>query len=416
MKGEPDVLVIGGGAVGICSAYYLAEQGLQVLVVEKGEIASGCSGANAGLIVPSYIIPLAKPGALSQGLKWMFKPGSPFYIKPRFDPFLFYWLWQFRKACKPQQMHHGLRILFDLNYASLELFDNLIKGESLICNYKKDGWLIIYKTERGLQEALEEACLLQSCDIKLNILDVDKTLEMEPALCPEITGGIFFPEDAHLDPAKFVKSLAERLQNRGVSIQVHTEVLEFETSRSCITTVQTTHGHFQPKQIVIAAGAWSPKLVQQFDLRLPVQPAKGYSISIKRPEACPGLPLYLSEANVAVTPLEDTLRFGGTMEFTGIDFNINSRRLDAIIRAAEDYLGQIENLDIIETWCGLRPCTHDGLPIIGRFPGYKNLIIATGHNMLGITQAPITGKLVSQLVCDQVPDVNLRPLAVTRFR
>ena len=416
MKSDMDVLVIGGGAIGICSAYYLAQQWLRVSVVEKGEIASGCSGANAGLIVPSHCLPLASPGVLRQGLKSMLKPESPFYIKPRFDPSLFYWLWQFRKACKLQQMYKGIQVLHDLNYASLELFDHLIEGESLSCNYKKDGWLLTYKTENCFQEALEEARLLQSYDIDLKILNVNETLDMEPTVNKEISGGIYFPEDAHLEPAKFVRALAERLRERGVTIHAQTEVVEFETSYDRISTVRTNRGDFQPEQVILAAGGWSPGVVQGLGLRLPVQPAKGYSISIKRPESCPHIPLYFSEAKVAVTPLEDALRFAGTLELVGMDFNVNPRRVKVIMHAAKDYMREIKNLDIFETKCGLRPCTSDGLPIIDRFPGYKNLIVATGHGMLGITLAPITGKLISQLTCEQAPDIDMTPLRVTRFK
>lgn len=415
MKKEMDVLVIGGGAIGVCSAYYLTEKGLRVSVVEQGEIASGCSGANAGLIVPSYVIPLASPYALRRGLRWILKPESPFYVKPRFDLALFRWLRQFRKSSKFPKMLHGIQVLRDLNYASMELFDRLIKGESLTCNYRKDGWLMVYKTRQGFKEALEETNLMEDHNIDFKILSVDETLKMEPTLQAEISGGIFFPEDSHLDPEKFVRALAARLQEWGVNIITKTEVLEFETSNGNIKTARTTRGDLQPKQIVLAAGAWSPGILKNLGLRLPLQAAKGYSISIIRPEACPITPLYLSEANVAVTPLENSLRFGGTMELTGMDFEINFGRVDTIMRAARDYLGQVENLDVGKIKCGLRPCTPDGLPIIDRSPGYKNLIIATGHGMLGITQAPITGRLISQLACEQTPEVDLTPLRLNRF-
>jgi len=416
MKDDLDVIVIGGGIIGVCSAYYLAEQGLRVTIVEQGEIASGCSGGNAGLIVPSHCIPFAAPGVLGQGLKWMLKPESPFYIKPRLNSALFSWLWKFGRACKLEQMQQGLQVLYDLNFASSKLYEHLIEGESLSCSYRQDGWLMIYKTEQAFLEAQEEAHLLQSYNIEVKILNADETLEMESTLSPEIAGGIFFPEDANLEPAKFVKALAERLRKLGVTVLTQAEVLKFETLNRRITNVRTTRGDFQPKKVVLAAGAWTAGLLQSLGLRIPLQPAKGYSISIKKPELCPGIPLYLCEAKVAVTPLEDILRFAGTLELTGMDFRINLRRVDTIMSAVENYLGQIENLEIIEIWRGLRPCTPDGLPIIDRFPGYSNLIIATGHCMLGITLAPITGKLVSQLVCEQTPDVNLTPLSLNRFR
>jgi len=416
MNSGPDVLVIGAGAIGICSAYYLAEQGLQVTVVEQKEVASGCSGANAGLIVPSHSIPLAAPGVLCQGLKWMLKPESPFYIKPRFDPVLFSWLRKFRKASNSQQMMDGLRILRDLNYASLELFDHLISDESLSCNYRKDGWLLAYKTAKGFKKALEDAPLLEAHDIELKILSADETLEMEPMFRPEISGGIFFPEDAYLDPEKFIRALAGRLRERRTTIFEQTKMLELETLNNTIKVVRTTRGDFKPKHMVLAAGAWSPGLVQNLGFNLPVQPAKGYSVSVKKPEICPAIPLYLSEAKVAVTPLEDILRFAGTMELSRMDFGINRGRVDAIMRAAKDYLEEIEELEIIDIWYGFRPCTPDGLPIIDRVPDYDNLIIATGHCMLGVSLAPITGKLISQLVSGQTPDVDLKLLKATRFR
>lgn len=416
MNNSPDVLVIGAGAIGICSAYYLAGQGLRVSIVEQKEIASGCSGANAGLIVPSHSIPLAAPGVLCQGLKWILKPESPFYIKPRFDPVLFSWLRKFQKASKSRQMLCGLRVLRDLNYASLELFDDLISGESLSCNYRKDGWLLAYKTAKSFEKALEEARLLEAHDIKLEILSADEALEMEPMLRTEISGGIFFPEDAHLNPERFVMALAERLQGRRVTIHVQTKVFELETLNNIIRVVRTTRGDFRPRQVVLAAGAWSPELMQNLGLNLPVQPAKGYSISVKKPRICPAIPLYLSEAKVAVAPLEDILRFAGTMELSGMDFGINRGRVDAIMNAAKDYLREIEDLDIIDVGYGFRPCTPDGLPIIDRVTDYDNLFLATGHCMLGVSLAPITGKLISQLVCEQTPEVDLKLLRTARFR
>jgi len=416
MNHDADVLIIGCGAIGVCSAYYLAKQGLRVSIVEKGEVASGCSRANAGLIVPSHSIPMAAPGVLSQALKWMLKPASPFYIKPRFDAALFSWLWQFRKSSALKRMHEGLRVLRDLNYASLELFDRLIREESLEYNYQKKGWLMVYMTEQGFKQSLKEAEILHSSDIELEILNVEETLEMEPTLRPEICGGVFFPGDAHLDPANFIQALAERLEELGVNIQTETELLEFKTSGGSITAVRTNRGDFRAKQFLLTSGAWTSALVKKLGLRLPVQPAKGYSISAKRPDTCPERPLYLSEAKVAVTPLEDVLRFAGTLELTGMDFSINPRRMKAIIEAAKVYLRQIEDLGIVKTWCGLRPCTPDGLPIIDFIPGYKNMIVATGHGMLGITLAPITGKLISQLICEQIPDLSLNPFRLTRFR
>ena len=415
MKGDADVLVIGGGVIGVCSAYYLAERGFSVSLLEQGEIASGCSGANAGLIVPSFSIPLAAPGTLRSWLRWVLKPRSPFSVKLHFNPALFHWLRQFQKACTSKKMLQGLRVLRDLNYASSKLFEQMISCESLECNYRKEGWLMAYMTEKGIQKATQEARLLQDHNVEVKILSGDETLEMEPSLQTSLSGGLFFPEDAHLDPAKFVQTLAECLRERGVDIHLQTEVLDFEGSKGKITAVRTDRNDFRSQYVVLAAGAWSPKLARSLGYKPPVQPAKGYSISVKKPEVCPRTPLYLSEAKVALTPLEENLRLAGTMELVGLDLRVNSRRIETIIRQAEECLKPAESLEIIETRCGLRPCSPDGLPIIDRCPGYDNLFIAAGHGMLGITLAPLTGKLVSQLVGNQTPDINLASLSASRF-
>ncbi|MFC2170225.1 NAD(P)/FAD-dependent oxidoreductase [Acidobacteriota bacterium] len=415
MKNNLDVLVIGGGAIGICSAHYLSEQGLRITVLEQSDVASGCSEGNGGLIVPSACIPMAEPGVFRHALKWMLNPGSPFYIKPRFDPTLFYWLRRFRTACKTKNMHKGLRALSDLNSAGLGLFDQLISQESLACHYRKDGWLRVYRSDKGYREALEKTHLLESHGVKLKALNLNETLEMAPQLKPGISGGIFFPDDAHLDPARFIKELAKRLIERGVDIQTHAEVLKFETSGSLVSRVQSTHGDFYPNQVVLATGAWTSRLVRNLGVNLPVQPAKGYSISIKKPEESPDIPLYLNEAKVVVTPLEKVLRLAGTLELSGMDFKINLCRVDAIMQASKKYLRLDHGLDIVETWRGLRPCSPDGLPIIDYAPGYKNLILATGHGMLGMTLAPGTGRLVSQIICEQSPEVNLTPFSSNRF-
>lgn len=416
MKEESDILVIGGGAVGACTAYYLAKSGLHVILVEKGELASGCSGANAGLIVPSHSIPMANPGTRSQALKGIFHPKSPFRIKVRPDPALLQWLWQFHRFCSPQKIHEGLRALHDLNYASLELFKLLIKDESLDCYFQQRGWLLVYRKEKAFRKALEETNLLQSHGIKAEILDTRETLDFCPFLLPEISGSVFFPEDAHLDPARFILALAERLRDLGVIIYSQTEVVGFETSNNRLTVVRTSRGDFNPEMVVLAAGAWSSGLGQKIGLKLPLQPAKGYVVSARRPSNFPPSPLYLTEAKVAVTPFEDSLRFAGSLEFVGMNLQIKHQGVARILESSQDYIKQTRSLEILKISSGLRPCTSDGLPIISCHPEFRNFIVATGHGMLGITLAAVTGKLVGQLICDETPDIDLTPFRLSRFR
>jgi D-amino-acid dehydrogenase len=345
----------------------------------------------------------------------MLKPASPFYIRPRIDFQLFQWLWQFARSCKEKRMLERLPVLRELNYISLELYDNLIQEEKLDCDYGKRGWLLAYKTEKGYQGALEDVALLKKYGVATETLDGQETLALEPTLKPEMAGGIFHPYDAHLDPKKFVTALAQRCQERGGSIQTGTKADGFEISNGQVTGVKTTQGLIKPKQIVLAVGAWSKQTAQLLGGKLPVQPAKGYSITIPHPSPCPQVPLYLSEAKVAVTPLKDALRLGGTLELTGMTLAINRGRISAIRKAAEDYMVSMETKGEPKIWSGLRPCSPDGLPLIGRLKPFRNLLVATGHAMLGIHLAPVTGKLIAQVACAQKPDVDLTPCRVDRF-
>lgn len=415
MESNPDVLVIGGGAVGVCCAYYLAQKNLNISLIEQEGIASGCSEANAGLLVPSHSIPLASPGAIRMGLKSVLKPASPFYIKPRLDFQLYRWLWQFAGFCREKRMLEGLAVLKELNYASMKLYGSLILDEKLECDFSRNGWLSVYKTEKSYQSALEEAALLQKYGVTIETLDTQETLAREPTLKPDMVGSVFYPEDAHLDPKKFVTALAERCQERGVAIRTETKADGFEISNGQVTGVNTVKGLMRPGQIVLAAGAWSRQTAQLLGCKLPVQPAKGYSITIPHPSPCPKGPLYLSEAKVAVTPFKDALRFGGTLEISNMSRAINRRRVSAILKAAEDYMQPIEARGTPKTWSGLRPCSPDGLPLIGRLKPFRNLLVATGHAMLGMHLAPVTGKLIAEVACAQKPDVDLTPFRADRF-
>ena len=415
MKDHTDILIIGGGVIGVCSAYYLAQQGRQVTLIDKGEVGAACSYGNAGLIVPSHSIPLAAPGVLTQGLKWMLDPESPFFIKWRFDRELLAWLWRFQAACKEGPMRQAIPVLLDLNLMSAKLFNELVTQEDLACDYEQKGLLMVYKSHHGFEEGMAEGQLLQEYGLSSKVLDGTQLHEMEPALRSDLAGALYYPSDAHLNPARFVLSLAKRVQEQGVTIHTGTEVLGFENSSKRITTVKTTHGDFQADQVVLAAGSWSPHVVRDLKINLPIQPAKGYSVTVKQPNSGPRIPMLLGEAYVAVTPMGSLLRFGGTLELAGLNLSINQRRVDALLRARRDYLTLADNLELIEIWRGLRPCTPDGLPIIGRSASYQNLIVATGHAMLGLSLGPVTGKLVSQVACEEPPAVNLEALRIKRF-
>ena len=415
MVEKRDVLVIGGGVIGVCIAYYLVQKGREVTILEQGEIGSGSSFGNTGLIVPGHSIPLAHPGALGQGLKWLLRSDSPFYVKPRFDWELINWLWKFVKASNVVSMREGIRILSELGYASLELLESLVADEGLDCDYHQKGWLMAYRTAKGMEAAIEETQLLGEFGVESAVLSRDEMTTMEPALRPDLAGGVYLPNEAHLNPARFVEALAVMAAEKGVKSILAAQVQGLESGNGKVRRVWTTKDEFEPQQVVVAAGAWSPELVKELGIKLPVQAAKGYSVTLPNGVNNPKIALYFGEAMVAATPLDEGLRLAGTLEMTGMDFEINRRRVTGILRSAGEYIELPKDAEQVEPWRGLRPCTPDGLPIMSRAPKHKNLYLATGHCMLGMTLGPITGKLMAQLMCGQQPEIGLEPFNMARF-
>jgi len=413
---KADVVIIGGGIIGVCTAYYLRRSGGQVVLVEKDDLGAGCSDANAGLIVPGHSMPLATPGIIAKGIRWLLHPESPFYIKLRLDLDLFFWLWQFRRACELQRMLKSMAYLCELNAASRTLFEEMA-GEGLDFFFEKKGLLIVCRTKSGLEGAMEEARQKEKLNLPVIVLNKEKVLEMEPLLRPEVAGGLYFPQDAHIDSLQFVRAVAKRAEDDGVRIMTRTEVITWEKENGHIKKISTTAGEIEADQFVLAAGAWSPSLIKELGLKLLVQPAKGYSLTYLKPEPCPSHPLILAETKVAVTPLAEHLRFGGTLELAGLDGRINQRRVEAIKKAISRYLHGLnpQNLELVKLWRGLRPCSPDGLPFLGRTRKYNNLIVACGHAMQGVSLAPITGKLVAQILAGEKPSIDISPLAVDRY-
>jgi len=417
MDRKTEALVIGGGAIGICCAYYLNQSGKKVSVIEKGGICSGSSHGNAGLIVPSHSIPLAAPGVIAQGIKWMFDPESPFYIKMRFDRRFLSWLWQFFRSCSQTNVVRGLPVLSALNAASLKLFDGLAALENVQFNYEKKGVVQIFSSRRELDKGVEEARRLREYGIASQVLGDGELAPYCRHWRNAGVGGIYFPQDAQLIPDRFVHQLAGHVENNGIDLLTSAEVIGFDISGRRVNAVKTTRGDIKPQEVILAGGAWSGNLARELNIKLPLEPAKGYSVTYKRPPSCPDIPFILAEAKVVLTPMAEMLRLAGTLELAGFDMSINNRRLQAVRNAVSDYFPDFKpkNLELIEIWRGLRPCSPDGLPYLGRSRRYDNLIIATGHGMKGISLAPITGKLVAQLAAGEQPQIDLAAMSVDRF-
>jgi D-amino-acid dehydrogenase len=345
----------------------------------------------------------------------MFDPDSPFYIKPRFSPALFSWLWKFRAACAEERARRAMPLLRDLHGASLALFAEIASLDGLSFGFTREGLLLLYRTDQAFQEGLKESALLREIGLPSQALTPAEVAVRVPGARPGLAGGIHFPGDAHLDPLAFVRGLAAHVQSRGVRIHTRTGVVGFETSGRRVTKVRTDQGDFAADQIVLATGSWSPAIARDLGIRIPVQPAKGYSITMKRPENASRVPLLLIEAKVGVTPLGDRMRLAGTLELAGFDLSVNERRVEAIRRGAGMFLEGLEAGGPGEVWRGLRPCTPDGLPIVGRPDALDNLVLATGHAMIGVSLGPVTGSLVARIVCGEATDIDLAPLRPGRF-
>ncbi len=415
MAQQADVLVIGGGVVGICTAHFLQQQGRDVTVVEKDEVCAGSSYGNAGLIVPSHSVPLAEPGVIGQGLRWMLDPDSPFYIKWRWDRDLIAWLWQFRKASTMRRVRQAMPLLRDMHLESFRLYQGL--AEELDFAFGHEGRLLLCKTEQGLEHVRAEAELMREVGLEVEMVDVEGIRRLESNVDFDCIGGAFYTQDAHLDPARFVRGLAARCVERGLDLREQTEVLGFYKEGGKIKIVETTRGGFEARDVVLCSGSWTPGLVGDLGLALPVQPAKGYSITTHKPDACPQIPFMLVEAKVGATPMGEKLRFAGTLELAGMDLSINRRRVAAIMNAVPQYVPAWAPgvLELIEVWRGLRPCTPDGLPFLGRAAAYENLTVAAGHAMIGISLGPVTGAITARLVQGEDPGFDLGLCDVDRF-
>lgn len=412
--GKVDVLIIGGGIVGVCAAYYLQQNGRQVTLLERVEIGAGSSSGNAGQLVPSHIIPLAAPGVVSQALRWLLRTDTPFAIRtfPDFD--LLIWLLRFALASREGPLHRAIPTLHALGEASARLTAELIAAEQLECHYQQDGMLMLYRTPEAFAAGTAEAHLFQEHGIPLTILEGSSVTALEPLARPDLCGGIHFSGDASLNPALYLQQLSERVQTKGAMLHTNTAVLGFQTTDKRITQVKTNHGIFQPDQVVLAAGVWSRPLAKQLRLNLPVQPARGYSLTLQHPAAGPRRALQFAERRMAVTPMGSLLRCTGRLELSGINSTVDPRQIVSLQEALRDYLQGPFAPTPLEMWAGLRPATPDGLPIIGRAPGLENLIVATGHGMLGVSLAAVTGQLVAEMVCGRPTAIDVTPLRVGR--
>lgn len=396
------VIVIGGGIIGLCSAYYLSKEGCEVTVIDQSTMDFGASYVNAGYLTPSHIIPLAAPGAMKQGLKWMFNPASPLFIKPRLEASFLQWVWAFNKSCSEKNVKNSIIPIKDINLLSIDLFSEIKREENFGFQLEHKGLLMLCQTEKALHHEVEVAYLAAKEGLEVSVLNTDEIQKLQPNTLINAVGAVHFKCDWHTTPQVFMDELKSFLKEKGVHFLKNEKVIHLKVDGKTIKQLVTENKSLLADEFVLAAGSWSHLLSKQLGIKIPLEAGKGYRINTER-ETGITIPAILTEARVAVTPMDGFTRFAGTMELAGIHHKINPVRVEAIAKATQKYYPNISltSEEKAHAACGLRPVSPDGKPYIGKSSKCENLTIATGHAMMGWSMGPATGKLVSEVILEK---------------
>lgn len=408
-------IIIGGGVIGAFTAYYLSKKGWTATVVDRGPFGSGSSEGNCGLIVPTHILPLNMLGTIVKALLGMFSKDAPLHVKPRFDRQRIEWFYQFARKCGRANVLSAASGRHALLQSSWGLYPSIMDVEKLECNWQPSGCLHVYRTEKEFEAYRQVDIFLRDYGIAAEPLDREELVRFEPCLRTDLYGGWYYRQTAHLHPERLMEAMHRLLLKKGVTIIENKEVSGFYAQNDRAMGVVAGGKRIPAAVFVVAAGAWTPQLQKELGCRIPIQPGKGYSITTQRPASSPARPCFFEEKSVVATPWTDGFRLGGTMEFSGFDDSLNKKRLNALLNGNRHYLQDPTVGPVEKEWCGFRPMTYDGLPIIDRSPRLKNVTIAAGHNMLGLSMAPGTGKLVAEMLNGEAPHIDPKPYALKRF-
>lgn len=413
---EQDVIVVGAGIIGIACAHYLSKAGRRVTVIDQGDVARGCSHGNCGYICPSHVLPLTEPAALRMGIKSLFNPRAPFRVKPRLSPALWKWMWEFGRRCNHRQMLAAGKHLQAILNSSMREYKQLVREESLECEWKEKGLLYVLRTTAGLRSFAEgDRFLTDEFGVSARRIEGDQLTSFDPALKPGLAGGFLYECDASVRPDLLNTSWWRRLESRGVNFVRQCRMNGIRKANKRIELIETANGPMRAAQYVFAMGAWSPQMSAELECPIPIEQGKGYSVTMARPEPCPQYPMLFPEHRVGVSPFDNGYRLGSMMEFAGYDTSIPAHRIQQLQDSAEPYLVSKPAGGTLEPWYGWRPMTWDSLPIIGGVPRLANAFLATGHNMLGMTLAAATGRLISELMDNREPHIDPAPYSPRRF-
>ncbi len=412
------VVIVGGGIVGLSAAHELLRRGRQVVLLERGDAAhDSCSLGNAGMIVPSHFVPLAAPGMVAMGLRWMLDGESPFWIRPRLDLKLASWGLKFWKASTHKHVDRCAPVLRDLNLRSRELYLRHRAELPQSFDFADVGLLMLCQTQAALEHEIAFAAKSTEMGVPAEVLTVEELRRRDPGIDYAVKGGVLMKRDAHFDPRKLVQLLTQDILNRGGKIIWNAEVTGWRSEGRRLVAAVSTQGEFSGSEFVLAAGAWSPDAAEQLGLRMPMQAGKGYSMRVTQPVQLSRFCSILTEARVAVTPMGSSLLVGGTMEIAGNDMTVNPARVRGIVKSFCRYYPAFQEKDFetLPVWAGLRPCPPDGMPYLGRTAAKDNLVVATGHSMMGLSLGPVTGEIVAQIICQEPLSVKLDHVHPDRY-
>lgn len=410
-------IVIGGGIIGLCSAYYLRKSGWEVIVLDNSEVNVNCSYGNLGMIVPSHFVPLASPGIVAKGFRWMLNNKSPFYVKPSLDFNLISWGLKFIKNATAQNVERAAMPLLQFNLYSKKLFEELSHQPCFSFALEHKGILMYYKTEKVAEEEAHLADKAQKMGADAVVLNKQQVQQLEPETELDILGAVHYCCDAHLYPNKLIPQLLHHLKSSGVDVQTNNPVQKVIVEKGKIKKVITSKSEYEGGVFIMAGGAWLNQLAKMVHLNIPLMPGKGYSFTYDHPQKKLNLPAILCEARVAITPMNGHMRYGGTMEIGKPNNKINLKRVEGIVESVSKYFPDIK-LDVPEEkniWYGFRPCSPDGLPYIGRSSKINNLFIAGGHSMMGLSLGPATGKVIADLANEEKTEVNIKAFNPERY-
>lgn len=410
-------VIIGGGIIGLSSAYYLQKKGWEVIVLDKTDLSDGCSYGNLGMIVPSHFVPLAAPGMVAQGIRWMFNNKSPFYVKPSLSRDIISWGLKFIKSATAKNVEHAAPALLELNLYSKGLYEQLANQPTFDFALEKKGILMYYKSNKTGDEELHLAETARSMGLDVQALDKQQVQALEPETDLNILGAVHYKCDAHVHPNKLIQQLLMHLRKADVIIRQNTLVKNMIVEQGLVKEVVTTSGNYEADMIVLASGSWLPQIAKMAHIKVPLMPGKGYSFTFDHPEKKLNIPAILCEARVAITPMNGHMRYGGTMEIGPMNNKVNLNRVQGIVNSISDYFPgmRVKMPDKKDVWYGFRPCSPVGMPYLGFANKLSNLIIAGGHAMMGLSLGPASGKIVADLASGVQPEVDIKSFRVDRF-